>query len=299
MLKHVPVLLNEVVEGLRAFQGGDYLDCTLGGCGHAAAILEAHFSNTVVGCDRDMRAVLRGKERFKDEPRAEVRQADFGKLLSEFSGRRKFDGILADLGLSSFQLGEQRGFSFQDDLLDMRMDEESGVSATTVVNEYNLQELLMVLKRGGMRQDAKRVANAIVRARPILSAKQLAQVVSEVLFDERNRHPATVVFQAIRIEVNDELGQISKLLEAVPQLANPGCRFAAISFHSLEDMSVTKQLRRWSSGSTTPAYMRTAPEEQSLGSLITKKAIVPSASEVALNPAARSARLRIFEFKGL
>ncbi len=298
---HQSVLLAESIEALNVSQhGGVYLDCTLGGGGHAEAILQSHPSAVLFALDRDASAIERSKGKlagFGD--RFEVAQGSFADLLHLYSPKR-FDGILADLGTSMDQLKGVRGFSFNDDApLDMRMDQSQPLSANEVVNTYDEKALKKVLQVGGCGSEAGTVARAIVRARPIVTAKALAEIISETVPPwkrHESTHPATVPFQAIRIEVNDELSQIKALLDAVPSLINSGGRCAIITFHSLEDRIVTNTMRRWESGGERSSLSRIAPQEPSLGRLLSKKPVVAGDAELSRNPAARSARLRAFEF---
>ena len=220
---------------------------------------------------------------------------------------RDFDGMLVDLGVSTDQLKESRGFSFRDtDSLDMRMDESSGVTAHTIVNEYNEKDLIRIFKKGGADKEAFSAAKAIVKARPILSAHQLSEVVSESLgWLQRKKakasgsysklNPATVVLQAIRIEVNKELDAITAMLDVAPDMVKQGGRLCVITFHSLEDKLVTKRMRSWAQGDTSPAYLGVM-DRGSKGTFITNQPVLPSDEEISRNPASRSARLRVFSF---
>lgn len=297
---HVPVMEAEVIEALGAAKGGSFLDCTLGGGGHTAAILAANEDNTVTALDRDQRALDRAKQRFAViSGRISLVKgsfADAAVLLPD----RKFDGVLADLGLSTDQLQEGRGFSFQDsDALDMRMDESEGMSAAELVNTFSEHDLYVVLKEGGVGPEARIVARAIVQARPITSAAQLARAVNTAPFRKRadkKTNPATVVFQAVRMAVNDELAQIESLMSALPKLLRAGGRAAVITFHSLEDKIVARTMRDWESGSTAPASWPGAERMPSLGRMAQRKALTPSEDEISRNPASRSAKLRTFIF---
>jgi len=301
---HVSVMPREVVELLGAAEGGDFLDCTLGGGGHTQAILEANPANRVTALDRDTRAVERVRGRLADfSARLTVTHAPFSRA-GELFAAESFDGVLADLGLSTDQLREGRGFSFADTgPLDMRMDESVGGSAAELVNTLPERELFVILKRGGAGSEARAVARAIVRARPIATPAQLAEVVAAAarpfVGHDKHIHPATVVFQAIRMAVNDELGEIERLLGAMPRLVRRNGRAAVITFHSLEDRLVTQTMRRWQGGGEFSALMpgRDLPAA-SLGELVTRKPILPSAGEISQNPSARSARLRVFRFSG-
>lgn len=304
---HVPVMFEEVLEQIRAGSGGTFLDCTLGGGGHTEGILRANSANRVVSADRDLRAIERGRRRL--EPygdRVVLHHAPFSRL-GEVTRGMKFDGILADLGISTDQLKEGRGFSFSDDApIDMRMDEGATETGSRIVNEAGERELFAVLKRGGVGSEAKAVASAIVRARPISTAGELAEIVKRAVgwrvaasrTGAKRTNPATVVFQAIRMAVNGEIDELRALLELLPSAAKAGGRAVVISFHSLEDMEVGRTMRFWQHGEGTPAGWRGEAGTPSLGVLLTKKAIAPTAEEVSRNPASRSARMRVFEFGG-
>ena len=298
---HISVLEREVVEMLRAKEGGTFVDCTLGGGGHTAAILAANPANTVVAIDRDGRAVERARIRFSDSlDRVSLREGKFSSVESLVKGSR-FDGMLVDLGISTDQLTEERGFSFNDDApLDMRMDETQSLSASTVVNEYPEKDLLRVMKRGGVGSEAGLFAKAIIRARPIETTKALATVINQAApahLRKKKSNPATVAFQAIRIEVNDEFGEIKRLMDSAPRVLAKGGRLAIITFHSLEDREVTHHMRGWGNQGDYPASWR-GHREASLGHMVQNKAITPSEEEVERNPSSRSARLRVFEFFG-
>lgn len=301
--RHISVMPEEVLSGLAAHSGGDYIDCTLGGAGHSERILEANPKNTVLGCDRDSRALQRASHklaRFGD--RFTSAKASFSEL-AEVCGGRKFDGLLADLGLSTDQLYEERGFSFRDQSsLDMRMDESSPLSANEVVNQYSEKDLLRVLKVGGVGVGANAVAKAIVRSRPITTTTKLSEIVASVLagrFANKKTHPATVVFQSIRIEVNQEIQEINSLLDSMPKLLRSNGRAAVISFHSGEDKLIARTFRKWAGSQEAPAWWMGDRSGTSLriGHMLQNEAQTPSQEEVATNPASRSARLRVFIFR--
>lgn len=296
---HIPVMLPEALENLRAVSAGRYLDCTLGGAGHTLAILQANAANQVTALDRDKQAVERARAVLTPfAERLKLLHADF-KKLSQLVFEAKFHGVLADLGISSDQLSAQRGFSFQEAAgLDMRMDQEQQVSAEQIINQSSDAELYKILKQGGVRQEARAAVQAILRARPIEDTKHLAGVLAEALARhkaDRSTHPATVVFQAIRIAVNDELGQLRALLAAVPTLVEGGARLVMISFHSLEDQIVTKTMRDWAGAGFSASFPGSRPK-QILGSVLTRSALTPCDEEIESNPRSRSARMRVFEF---
>lgn len=297
---HTPVMKDEVVEMLRARDGGIFLDGTIGGGGHAEAVLEANSSNVLFGCDRDSRALERASRRLE---RFSGRFNLFHSRFSEISGlvsSVRFDGILLDLGISTDQLKENRGFSFEDtSVLDMRMDEHERLSAGDIVNKAGPSEMFRLLKQGGLGRESHAVVEAIVRARPINETRTLARVVNRALAGKTGRkdtNPSTVVFQALRIAVNREYEELEAFLKDAPSLAKPGTRFACISFHSGEDKIVAGTFREWASGDTAPAHLPVARSRGVLGHLVDRKAITASDDEVAINPSSRSAKLRVFEF---
>ena len=297
--RHVSVMKAEIVRWVNAERGGYFLDCTLGGAGHTEAILEANSKNRVVGLDRDLRALDRARERLRRfGDRVELIHAAFSGVGKVLEGRT-FDGVIADLGLSTDQLFEGRGFSFRDEVkLDMRMDETQFMSADQVVNQIGEKELSKLLRDGGVGVDSRRYARIIFTNRPFETAKQLADLIerSSSYRDREGGHPATVVFQAIRMYVNREIEEIKGLFDYLPELVNKSARLAVIAFHSTEDQIVTKIMRRWAQGDTRPARLRDSFEVPVLGELLSKKAIVPGEEEIIRNPSARSARLRVFEF---
>jgi 16S rRNA (cytosine1402-N4)-methyltransferase len=295
---HISVLRDEVLEWLNAEQKGRFLDCTLGGAGHALALLEAHYQTTVVGVDQDARAIARALQRLTSfSERIKLHQGRFSQVLEIAEGER-FDGVLADLGLSTDQLREGRGFSFQDTAsLDMRMDERSGPTAAELLNCAEPGDLYRLLREGGVGKEARRVVEILCAKRPFFTSKGLADALSAVLTrSEQGSHPATVVFQSLRIAVNEEMKELHSLLRDIPQLIRSGGRLAIISFHSGEDKVVTKTMRQWQSGGEFSARWPGSVPQRSLGKLLTPKAIVPSEEEVRCNPASRSARMRVFEF---
>jgi 16S rRNA (cytosine1402-N4)-methyltransferase len=297
---HIPVLLNEVIEVLKANLGGEFLDCTLGGGGHTLAILEANESNKVVAIDRDKRAIERSNKRLSNfGPRLKVIHGNFARINSVLSDE-KFDGIVADLGISTDQLKENRGFSFNDSAeLDMRMDESDGRTAYWVVNETRERELFETLKRGGVGREARAIAAAIVRSRPIKTTRELSALINQTVpgNKEKKVNPSTVAFQAIRMAVNEELESIERFLDGVTDFVKPGGRLAVITFHSLEDKVVANRMRSWEGGEFSAMWPGSKPQKPR-GRVVERKAIKPSEAEIAANPSSRSARLRAFEFYG-
>lgn len=293
---HVPVLLREAIELLAAARGGLFVDATLGLGGHAEAILAASPATRVVGVDRDpeARALAAARlARFGD--RVEIHAGDFAEL-DRLVGARRAAGVLADLGVSSLQLDHaHRGFSFRrDGPLDMRMA-DAGETAAELVNRLTEAELETIFRSYGEEPEARRVARAVVAARdaaPITTTGELADVVRRAKRARETRlDPATRAFQALRIEVNRELEALDELLDRAVGLLESEGRLVVISYHSLEDRMVKNRLRDLARGESDPVTGRTRAETQVL-ELLTKKPVMPSAAEVAVNPRARSARLR-------
>ncbi len=294
---HISVLLNEVIDSLRAREGGRFLDCTLGGGGHTKAILDANPKNTVTAIDRDLRAIKRTSEALSQySSRLTIHHGSFSTLKSLDLGD-SFDGVLADLGVSTDQIKEGRGFSFNDEAsLDMRMNEEEGETAHEIVNTLSEQDLFKILAEGGVGPKARDIARAIVRARPIANAKELSRVINQIPQGKKTVNPATVAFQAIRMAVNRELSEIESLMEVAPRLVRSQGRLSVITFHSLEDKAVTKVMRAWEGSEDFPALWPGRKESKRIGTVVFRKAVVASDEECEANPSARSARLRVFEF---
>jgi 16S rRNA (cytosine1402-N4)-methyltransferase len=299
---HVSVLREEVMEALRPVSGGRYLDCTLGGGGHAEAILKACAPDgRVLATDADAEAVARVTARQLGE-RLTLRQCwlDEAPMLAMELGFAPVDGVLMDLGLSSFQLDEAgRGFSFmREGPLDMRFDRARGMSAAALIDRVDVSELTAILREYGDVQNARRVAEAIWQARPIATTAQLRDVVAGVVKQRsagQRIHPATQVFQALRIAVNDEARRLQAALPALIGLLKSGGRIAAITFHSLEDRIVKDVFRRESRDVVAQPGFGAQEERAARVRLVNKDPIGPSAAEVAANPRARSAKLRVAE----
>lgn len=298
-------MLAEVLNALRPRPGGIYADGTVGGAGHAAAILEASSPDgRLYGCDRDRAAVETAKHRLSRFPgRFEVRQGNFADLV-EWVPWDSCDGVLLDLGVSSPQLDRpERGFSFlSDGPLDMRMDPAQPLTAADLVNRATAEELARWFWELGGEPESRRLARAVVQARqsgPITTTRQLAELVERVSPRRgRKTHPATRIFQALRIVVNDELGSLEKGLSGAMKILRPGGRLAVITFHSLEDRLVKEFGRARARDYTCPAGVDVpelreprAPEAR----WVSRKAIMPGAAELAENPRSRSAQLRVME----
>ena len=302
---HTPVLLPQVLAALNIQASGTYMDATFGRGGHAEAILEKLIANGRLLClDRDAAAVADARARFSQDPRVVVFHARFSSLAAcadEVQPGLKFDGILFDLGVSSPQLDDaSRGFSFmQDGPLDMRMTAGEGASAADVVNQAPLEELIRIFREYGEERLAPRIARAIVadrQVKPFERTAELAQMIVRVAHSrERHKHPATRVFQALRIHVNRELEQLQAGLEAALDRLTPHGRLAVISFHSLEDRAVKHFMRRHSLTDPMYAGLPQVPEHARPKLRLVGKSVQPDVHETARNPRARSARLRVAE----
>ena len=300
---HTPVLLPEVLAALNIQASGTYMDATFGRGGHAGAILEKLIANGRLLClDRDAEAVAEARARFSEDPRVAVFHAPFSSLAACADQVRpglKFDGILFDLGVSSPQIDDAaRGFSFmQDGPLDMRMTAGEGLSAADVVNRAPLEELIRIFREFGEERLAPRIARAIVmdrQVKPFERTVELAQLIARVARSrERHKHPATRVFQALRIHVNRELEELAEALEAAMQRLAPCGRLAVISFHSLEDRMVKQFLRRHSLPDPMYAGLPQIPLHARPKLKLVGKSVEPDADESRRNPRARSARLRV------
>ncbi len=299
--QHVPVLLNETLDNLNIKPGGRYIDGTVGGGGHSEAILASAPDVELLGLDADPAAIERAAIRLRSfGARVKLVNANFSQL-GEVACAQHFDqvdGLVLDLGLSSDQLGDaDRGFGFiTGGPLDMRFDPTRGSSAADLINTLDADELAELIYQYGEEPASRKIARAIVAARPIHSADQLAAVIEQAIGRRGRIHPATLTFQALRIAVNDELGALMSALPQATELLHSGGRMAIISFHSLEDRIVKEYFR-------AAAQEHVAQPDDPPGlvyrsatlRLITRKPIVASEAEVLSNPRARSAKLRIAE----
>jgi 16S rRNA (cytosine1402-N4)-methyltransferase len=304
---HTPVLYKEVLSALQPKSGSRIIDGTVGAAGHAFGILTASSPDgELLGLDRDQAALEIARERLTDfGARAILKQGSFDEILSHAAeiGWNEVQGVLLDLGVSSMQLADPgRGFSFRaDGPLDMRFDLTQDLTAADLVNELGLEELASVIHRYGEEPKAYKIARAIVQARPLMSTRQLAEIVARVSGQKKRRiHPATRTFQALRIAVNDELDTLQAGLTQAIQVLEPGGRLAVISFHSLEDRIVKRTFKRESQSCVCPPEQPicTCEGKQTLR-IITKRPIWPTEAEVEGNPRARSARLRVAEKVGM
>lgn len=307
-MAHLPVLLSETIELLRIKSEGIYVDCTLGGGGHSRAILEKLGAcGRLIGIDQDERALKEARERLAGaQARVDIIQGNFRhlKVFLHNRGIEKVDGILLDLGVSSFQLDEgERGFSIHEEaVLDMRMSRDSKISAYQLVNSAPEHELVTIIRRYGEERWAKRIAQFIAaqrRVKPIETTQELVEVIKAAIPAAARRtgpHPARRTFQALRIAVNDELGALAEVLDSAIGLLADGGRMCVISFHSLEDRQVKEKFTRAANPCVCPPDLPVcACGNRPLVKLITRKPITPSKTELENNPRSRSAKLRAVE----
>jgi 16S rRNA (cytosine1402-N4)-methyltransferase len=302
---HVPVMVGVVVVWLRPRPGARLVDATVGLGGHAAALLAAAPGAELVGLDHDPAALARAGARLASAgSRVTLRRASYGELRQVLAqiGWDGADGILLDLGVSSLQLDDPaRGFSFRaDGPLDMRMGPGAARDAADIVNDSEEEELARILFEYGEERRARAIARAIVRARPLATTRQLAAVVERVLGRGKpGIHPATRTFQALRIAVNDELATLDRFLADGVEALRPGGRLAVLAYHSLEDRRVKEAFRRWSADCICPpGVVPCVCGWRARVRDLTRRPLRPSAEEVAANPRARSARLRVVERLG-
>ena len=296
---HIPVLTEEVIHYLLLKKNGTYLDATSGFGGHSASILEQLVGGSLISTDQDPEAISYLKSKFKSEERLSIHQARFSELDKLLSAN-DFDGILADIGVSSYQLNTaKRGFSFmKDGPLDMRMNQNIGEDASSWLSNASEKEISKILWKYGEERKAKRIARAIVEARKnikIESTKELAEIILEEVprrFNDK-KHPATKTFQAIRIFINNELHELKSLLDFTTKHLRIGGRVCIISFHSLEDRMVKRFFRDRSRRDPRLSKLPNLSDDSSF-KLVTK-VIKPSNEEKNINPRSRSAALRVIE----
>lgn len=300
---HIPVLLEEVLESFSDVKEGYFVDCTLGYAGHSFQIL-AHYPHLKhIGIDRDEEALAFSKKRLEPYAnRSTLYKGTFAAVLPMLK-EEPIVALLADFGVSSLQLDKkERGFSFESDTLDMRMDSSASLSAYEVVNTYPQAKLEYIFNVYGEIRSFKKLAAAVVEARskaPISSAKALSEVAKKVIPPGGKIHPATLMFQAIRIEVNNELGEIEGLLDAIEARHYPQQIVSLITFHSLEDRLVKERFKKWSTACICdPHALRcTCGKNHALGKILTRKPVTASKEEIKANPRSRSAKLRSFRFE--
>ena len=304
---HVSVLLNECLEGLNIKENGIYVDGTLGGAGHSSEILKRlSKEGRLIGIDQDTDALKAAKERLKDYSNVTFVHSNFSNIENVLDNLNidGVDGILMDLGVSSYQLDEgERGFSYMKDApLDMRMNRENDFSAYNVVNEYSEEDLYRIIRDYGEEKFAKRIASFIVENRQeknIETTLELVEIIKNAIPAKARRegpHPAKRTFQAIRIEVNSELSILNKTIEDGVEKLNKGGRMAIITFHSLEDRIVKNKFRDLAVSCRCPKEFPVCVcGEKAKVKIISRKAIEPTKEEVEVNPRSRSAKLRVIE----
>ncbi|MFQ5659105.1 MAG: 16S rRNA (cytosine(1402)-N(4))-methyltransferase RsmH [Gammaproteobacteria bacterium] len=302
---HTPVLLDEVLNGLKLRPDGFYVDCTFGRGGHSKAILESLGSHgRLLVFDKDPEAIISAQNRFASDRRVTCVRGTYTALVNEVGKLGMLagvDGVVFDLGVSSPQLDDpEHGFSFlRDGDLDMRMDPDSGMSAAEWINQAGQREIAGVLRMYGEERYSRRIAAAIVKARaesPLTRTARLARIIAgAVPSRERKKDPATRSFQAIRIYINNEIEELRTVLKQVKDVLRPGGRLLVISFHSLEDRIVKRFMQEGALGDRYPPDLPVTVDELMPDLRIIGKAIKPSKEEIERNPRARSAVLRIAE----
>lgn len=300
--KHEPIMLNECIENLNIKKDGIYVDGTLGGAGHSSKIVEKLDGGLLVGIDRDEEAIEASKKRLAAYTNVKYVHGRHEDIVEHLQGLGidKIDGVLLDLGISSYQIDEgTRGFSYTKDAeLDMRMDQTQTLSAKDIVNDYTVQELENIFRSYGEEKFSKRIAERIVTERKIKKINttyELADIVrSAVPKDAVNSFKR--IFQALRIEVNGELKELKKAIFDIVSVLNPGGRICIITFHSLEDRIVKEAFLELQGRCTCPKdFPKCVCGFKSYGKVITRKPIVPSEEEMERNPRSKSAKLRVFE----
>ncbi|MDY4692983.1 MAG: 16S rRNA (cytosine(1402)-N(4))-methyltransferase RsmH [Blautia sp.] len=305
--KHKSVLLEETIEGLRVKPDGIYVDGTLGGAGHALEVCrKLSAKGRFIGIDQDQDAIIAASERLSAFKQVTVIRSNYCYMVQELAalGIHKVDGILLDLGVSSYQLdNEERGFTYRVDApLDMRMDQRQTQTASDIVNNYEEKELYRIIRDYGEDKFARNIAKHIVAARqikPITTTGELTEIIREsipVKMQVKSGHPAKRTFQAIRIELNRELDVLRDSLDGMIDILNDGGRICIITFHSLEDRIVKTIFRKNENPCTCPPEFPVCVcGKKSKGKVITRKPILPGEEELAENPRSKSAKLRIFE----
>lgn len=308
---HTSVLLNECIEGLNIKPDGIYVDGTMGGAGHSSVIAGKLKTGRLIGIDQDEDAIEASTKRLEPfKERVTIVRDNYVNTISVLQelGIKGIDGMLLDLGVSSFQLdNEQRGFSYRFDTpLDMRMDQRNPLSAATIVNEYSENELFLVIRDYGEEKFARNIARNIVAQRaqkPIETTFELNEIIKNSI-PARMRadggHPSKRTFQAIRIECNRELEVLEQSIDGIIDALNPGGRFVIITFHSLEDRIVKNAFRKAANPCTCPpSFPMCVCGKESKGRVMTGKPIIPGDREMEENPRSKSAKARIFEKKSI
>ncbi len=297
-IPHIPVLYNETLQAFENINDGYIIDCTLGYAGHSLGLLEQNENIKLICNDQDEEALEFSKQRLIDfKDRVVFNKGNFDSVIESFKYYH-IKGLLADIGVSSLQLDKtERGFGFDSETLDMRMNQNQTLDAYAVVNSYSQNDLERIFKEYGEVREYKKVASLIVNNRPFDSSKELADFLSKKMYKGKI-HPATLPFQAIRIEVNDELGVLERLFDSLENAGFHKCTVAIISFHSLEDRIVKNYFKKWSKSCICPpeAFRCECGNNHQKGKILTKKPIIPTKEEIKQNPRSRSSKLRLFKF---
>jgi 16S rRNA (cytosine1402-N4)-methyltransferase len=301
-IPHIPVLYREVIDAFSGIESGIVVDCTMGYGGHSSMILQANPNIKLIAIDQDQTAIDFSTQRLSVfGERVTIKKGRFSQVLKEILQEvdiSEIKGVLADIGVSSLQLDQkERGFSFESETLDMRMDKNAALSAAEVVNNYPQSELERILLEYGELRNYKKIASEIMKHRPFHSAKELSEKIKPYMPHGKKIHPATLLMQAIRIEVNNELGELESLLQSIEEAKFTNAVIAIISFHSLEDRIVKQKFSEWRNSCICPpqAMRCTCGNNHSLGYLVSKKPITAREDELKENARSRSAKMRIFE----
>jgi len=299
IVPHIPVLFNEVLDTFRDLKDGYIIDCTLGYGGHSLGILESNPNIKLICNDQDDEALAFSKNRLKEyKDRIIFSKGNFKDVITRYKDK-KIVGVLADIGVSSLQLDKnERGFGFNSETLDMRMNQNQELSAKEIVNKYSQSELEHIFKEYGEVKEYRKVASLIVQNRPFSSAKELADFLSKNMFKGK-LHPATLPFQGIRIAVNNELGVLEELFEQIENAQFQDTKVAIISFHSLEDRIVKTVFKRWTMKCICPKHIERCEcgNNHQKGKILTKKPIIPTTQEIKTNARSRSSKMRVFKFE--
>ena len=301
-IPHIPVLHREVIEAFGSLESGIVIDCTMGYGGHSSMILEANPNIKLIAIDQDQTAIDFSSKRLAPfGERVEIRKGRFSNVIKDILNDydiSEIKGLLADIGVSSLQLDQKdRGFSYESDNLDMRMDKDAPLSASNVVNEYSSHELERILLEYGELRNYRKLASVIVQKRPFTSAKELSDAIKSFMPKGKKIHPATLLMQAIRIEVNDELSELKSLLQSIEEAKLSNTTITIISFHSLEDRIVKQKFSKWAKSCICPpeAMRCECGNNHALGKIVTKKPIMAKDDELKENARSRSAKMRIFQ----
>ncbi len=299
MMKHVTVLKQEAIEHLNIKENGIYVDGTLGGAGHSSEILKRLKNGFLYAFDQDDYAINFAKGILGDSPNYEIVKSNFMYMKEELAKRNvfKIDGLLLDLGLSSFQIDDEaRGFTYlKDTTLDMRMNQDQQLTAKEILNTYSKEDLSRIFFVYGEEKNSFKITDEIIRRRPLETTMDLVKITDKINYKDKG-HSAKRVFQALRLEVNQELEVLEKILEDVVDMLNPGGRISIITFHSLEDRIVKHFFKKYSTQETIKG-LPVELEDTTKLKIITRKPIYPSDEELKENSRSKSAKLRVAERK--